>query len=176
MRLSTTGLAERGELLVRRPCDSDERGVAHVQLPQLADAVAGGGAARAAAIARVLGTSCGRPRTGPAGPPLPFGPSTMYGLSIRTHRQPQAIGIDPFSRPGELLLLDQSLTNGSLRAASHCSRDTDQAIALRQRNQFGGGTVRRECGLGARSTCRRRSLATGGRLVVLRDVIFLPES
>lgn len=69
-----------------------------------------------------------------------------------------------------------SLTNGSLRAASHSSRDTDQAIALRQRNQFGGGTVRRECGLGARSTCRRRSLATGGRLVVLRDVIFLPES
>src|SRR5215211_9131217 len=82
--------AERGDLLVRRPRHRDQRGVANVQLPQIADAVGGGRAARAAGVTGMLGTvgvdivdphegcspAVAGPRTGRAGPPSRPGPRT----------------------------------------------------------------------------------------------------
>lgn len=118
--------AERGERRVRGPGHRDERRVADVQLPEPADPVGRGGAAGAAGVARLLG-AVGVEVEEPhevvhdqLGPPLeqveqahrPVRAFEGVRLVDAHHRQPSTVGVDPVTRPGELLLLGQQLTAG----------------------------------------------------------------
>ena len=166
-------LAERGELLVRRPGHRDQRGVAHVQLPQPADPVGGGGAARAALVPVRAEHEVVHHQLRPALEQVEQADRPVRALErVRLvhpdHRQPAAVGVDPVAGPGQLLLLRQQFLAGGepLLARHHLGQVAHRCHgdAVPVATMGHGATVRDGHAHWGRRGAAGSSLPTGARL------------